>query len=200
MNDIAKHYDTLIDENNDPVYDPKPLRDYMNKWDGPQFIDKMNLDKSKSILEIGVGTGRLALKTAPLCLQFTGIDISPKTILKAKKNMQNFNNITLLCCDFLNTDLNETYDVIYSSLTFMHIKEKETAILKISNLLNYNGIFALSIDKNQEKYIDIGTSKIKVFPDNPAEIKKLIELTNLTIIEQYETDFAHIFITLKKSQ
>ena len=29
--DIVRHYDSLIDENNDPVHDSKPLRDYMDK-------------------------------------------------------------------------------------------------------------------------------------------------------------------------
>ena len=56
MNDIIRHYDTLIDENNDPVHDPKQLRDYMDKWDGQAFIDEMRLDTNKSVLEIGVGT------------------------------------------------------------------------------------------------------------------------------------------------
>ena len=53
-NDVIQHYDLLIDENNDPVHDPKPLRDYMDKWDGQSFIDKMELNKDKSVLEIGV--------------------------------------------------------------------------------------------------------------------------------------------------
>ena len=78
--EIIQHYDLLIDENNDPVHDPKPLRDYMDKWNGQAFIDKMNLDKDKSVLEIGVGTGRLAVRVAPLCGQFYGIDISTKNI------------------------------------------------------------------------------------------------------------------------
>ena len=29
----------LTDEKNDSVHDPKPLRDYMDKWDGQAFID-----------------------------------------------------------------------------------------------------------------------------------------------------------------
>ena len=29
----------LTDEKNDPVHDPKPLRDYMDKWEGQAFID-----------------------------------------------------------------------------------------------------------------------------------------------------------------
>lgn len=65
-NDVVYHYDLLIDENNDPVHDPKPLQDYMDKWDGQAFIDIMELDNDKSVLEIGVGTGRLAVRVAPL--------------------------------------------------------------------------------------------------------------------------------------
>ena len=71
---IIEHYDKLIHENNDPIYDPEPLKEYMNKWDGQVFVDVMKLDKHKTILEIGIGTGRLALKTAPLCKNFFGID------------------------------------------------------------------------------------------------------------------------------
>ena len=56
---IARKITKLIDENNDPVHDSKPLKDYMDKWDGQSFIDKMELNKDKSVLEIGVGTGHL---------------------------------------------------------------------------------------------------------------------------------------------
>ena len=54
-NSVIEHYDILIDENNDPVHDPKPLQDYMDKWDGQVFIDKMGLNKENKVLEIGVG-------------------------------------------------------------------------------------------------------------------------------------------------
>ena len=73
---VIEHYDKLIDENNDPVYDPKTLKEYMDKWDGQTFIDSMRIDETKTVLEIGVGTGRLAVKTVPLCKKFFGIDIS----------------------------------------------------------------------------------------------------------------------------
>lgn len=84
---VIEHYDTLIDENNDPVYDPASLQEYMNKWDGQVFVDAMKLDKHKTVLEIGIGTGRLALKTIPLCKQFYGIDLSQKTIERATHNL-----------------------------------------------------------------------------------------------------------------
>ena len=41
-----------------------------------------------------------------------------------------------MCDDFLTYDFNEKFDVIYSSLTFMHIENKQEAINKVSSLLN----------------------------------------------------------------
>lgn len=198
MNDkIIQRYDLLIDENNDPVHDSKPLRDYMDKWDGQTFIDKMGLDKDKSVLEIGVGTGRLAVRVAPLCGQFYGIDISTKTIDRAKENLSEQTNVKLLCGDFQTLGISYSFDVIYSSLTFMHIKEKQTAIKKVASLLKDGGKFILSIDKNQDGFIDTGMRKITVFPDTPSEIKSYIANSGLLIIEQCETEFAHIFVAEK---
>lgn len=194
---VTHHYDLLIDENNDPVHDTKPLRDYMNKWDGQGFIDKMELDKNKSVLEIGVGTGRLAVRVAPLCGEFCGIDISPKTIDRAKENLAEYRNVTLLCGDFLNFPFDSKFDVIYSSLTFMHIEEKQNAVNKITELLNNDGRFVLSIDKNQDGFIDTGTRRITVFPDTPAEMKTYIANAGLLLLEHYETEFAHIFVAKK---
>lgn len=197
-NSVIEHYDLLIGENNDPVHDPKPLRDYMDKWDGQDFIYKMELDKDKSVLEIGVGTGRLAVRVAPLCGQFYGIDISTKTIDRAKENLSEQTNVKLLCGDFQTLDISYSFDVIYSSLTFMHIEEKQTAINKVVALLKDSGKFVLSIDKNRDGFIDTGTRKITVFPDTPAEIKSYISNSGLLLIEHYETEFAHIFVAKKE--
>ena len=191
--DIIAHYDLLIDENNDPVHDPEPLRSYMDKWDGQPFIDKMHLDNTKSVLEIGVGTGRLALRTAPFCRSFTGIDLSPKTINRAKENLSHLQNTTLICADFTTYDFPHKFDIIYSSLTFMHIQNKQAAITKISSLLNTDGRFLLSINKNSSDFIDMGTRKLKIYPDDPAEILSCLNSANLTLNEQYETGFAIIF-------
>ncbi|MBQ4509778.1 MAG: GNAT family N-acetyltransferase [Clostridia bacterium] len=193
-NECAKHYDILIDENNDPVQDPQPLKDYMDKWDGQLFIDKMKLDSTKNVLEIGVGTGRLAIRVAPYVKSFTGIDISYKTIERAKENLKLCNNVNLICDNFISAEFNCKFDVIYSSLTFMHIENKQTAIDKIASLLCNNGLFLLSIDKNQQKYIDIGVNRIEVYPDNPQDVTEYLKKAKLILVEQYETEFAHIFV------
>lgn len=195
---VTHHYDLLIYENNDPVHDPKPLQDYMDKWDGQAFIDKMELNKDKSVLEIGVGTGRLAVRVAPLCGEFYGVDISPKTIGRAIDNLAKLENVSLTCADFLSYEFGRTFDVVYSSLTFMHIEDKQRAVNKIAGLLNDAGRFVLSIDKNPSEFIDTGTRKITAFPDTPAEIKSYISNSGLLLIEHYETEFAHIFVAKKE--
>ena len=75
---IKTHYDLLIEENNDPFRDPPALRQHMESWDGQVFLDLMELDPSKTVLEIGVGTGRIAGNTAGCCRHLTGIDIFAK--------------------------------------------------------------------------------------------------------------------------
>lgn len=196
MNDIAKHYDILIDEGQDPVHDPEPLKKYMDKWDGQVFIDRMQIDKTKSVLEIGVGTGRIAVKVAPFCKDFTGIDVSLKTIEKAKKNikMSFFKKPELICADFLEYEFKETFDIIYSSLTFLHINEKQHAFDKVYEILRDSGIFILSTDKNTDEWLDVGSSKIRVYPDNPTDTKKYAALAGLKLTEEIETEFANIYV------
>ncbi|NLB15852.1 MAG: methyltransferase domain-containing protein [Clostridiales bacterium] len=197
--ELIRYYDFLADDGCDPVYDPPLLRDHMNKWDGGVFLAKLRLTKEKSVLEIGVGTGRLAVKTAPLCGSFAGIDISPKTIELAKKNLKDIPNVELVSGDFLTYDFGRTFDVICSSLTFMHIERKTEAFIKAASLLNDGGIFVLSTDKNQGGFIDYGKAKISVFPDKPEETEADIAYSGLKLEERFETEFAHIFVARKNN-
>ena len=196
--DVKTHYDMLIDENNDPFRDLPELQEYMNTWDGSPFLEALELSKNKSVLEIGVGTGRIAIKVAPCCFKLTGIDISPKTIDRAKDNLKEYGNIFFVCSDFNSYEFEETFDVIYSSLTMMHFKDKATVITKVDKLLNDNGIFCLSIDKNQSEYIDMGTRKIKVHPDNLDNIISIIGETAMSVVKVIETDNAYIIVSRKQ--
>ena len=198
-NDVILHYDNLIDENNDPVNDPQPLKEYMDKWDGKVFIDNMQLDANKTVLEIGVGTGRIAVRVAPLCKEFTGIDISPKTIARAKEHLSEYNNVNLISGDFNEFEFNNSFDVIYSSLTFMHIEDKQSTINKVYSLLNIGGSFVLSIDKNQDKYIDLGRRKIAVYPDNAKDTRSYLNHSGFVIEETIETELAYIFVAVRES-
>ena len=179
--------------------DPEPLLEYMDKWDGRQFIDSLQLTKEKSVLEIGVGTGRLAVRVAPECREFFGIDISQKTVKRAKENLKKQTNVTLVCSDFMSYEFGRKFDVIYSSLTFMHIKDKQAAINKVKTLLNISGRFVLSIDKSQSDTIEYGTRKIKIHPDRKEDIAEYINQSGMSLIKIFETEFAEIFAAAKQN-
>ena len=126
---VIQHYDLLIEENNDPFRDPPMLQDYMNQWDGDQFLEAMELTANKNVLEIGIGTGRLAGKVA--------------------------------------------------------------------TLLKDNGIFVLSIDKNQDGFIDMGDRKIIIYPDTPENISELIKETTMSVVRVLETEKSYIIVSKK---
>jgi hypothetical protein len=79
----------------------------------------------------------------------------------------------------------------------MHIKDKQGAINKVREFLKNGGLFVLSTDKNQDKFIDIGSNKIEVYPDTVENIIECINNSGLTLIEHYETELANVFVCRK---
>ncbi len=191
---VIDHYDGLLSDGNDPILDPPVLQAYMNKWDGAKFIETMRLSPSSRVLEIGVGTGRLALRTAPLCGRFVGIDLAPRTVEAAREHLKTFPHASVICGDFLAYSFGEKFDVIYSSLTFMHIRYKQAAIEKCMSLLVSGGRLVLSLDKNRETLLDAGYGALTVCPDDPSLLRGMIERHGGTVSEEYETEFATVLV------
>ncbi len=195
--DVIQHYDLLIAEGNDPVLDPEPLRTYMDLWDGPRFLSMLALTGRENVLEIGVGTGRLALRTVPLCQRFTGLDLSPASLRRASEHLRGHPQLTLQCGDFLTADLTGPYDVIYTSLTMLHIADKAAAAKRMAALLAPRGRAVLSLDKSRSSILDYGTRQLPVFPDHPQVMAAHLTSAGLTIAETAETEFAWLIKAIK---
>ncbi len=191
--EIAKHYDRLIEAGNDPVCDPISLRTYMDKWDGALFFEILALCPEEKVLEIGVGSGRLAIRTAPLVKEFHGIDLSEKTIERARKHLQRFKNVSLYQGDFLDYKFDSAFDTIYASLVFFHFQAKEKAFDRVRELLRPGGRFVLSIDKNQSTILDMGSYKVQLHPDTKDKILALGTAQGFRLEALCETEFAYIF-------
>ena len=189
--DIIFHYDSLIGEGNDPVLDPPELRAYMDTWDGAVFLELLGNYRGKRVLEIGCGTGRLSVRVAPFAREFVGVDISPRTVEAAKEHLP-YGNTRLVCSDFLHWDGDGGFDIIYSSLTFMHISDKLGAIRKVAALLASGGRFVLSIDKNTSEWLEYGSRRLRIYPDSPEGIEKMMTDSGFTAVERAETEFAYI--------
>jgi ubiquinone/menaquinone biosynthesis C-methylase UbiE len=187
MNKIVtakEHYDMLIDEGNDPYRDNEILKAYMSRWDGPKFFECLGTTKDKKILEVGVGTGRVAKKVLDMgYAHFTGIDLSEKTVNRAQENLgREFPDIELLVSNIEEFKRPNFYDIIYSVLTFLHIENQLKALTNIVDSLKVGGTVVLSISVHNGEWLDYGR-KIKIFPYETEFYTKYLEQLNCTVID-----------------
>ena len=189
---VKSHYDLLIEEENDPFRDPEPLRTYMDRWDGLVFLNELKLTGTERVLEIGVGTGRLAYRVIPNCGYFTGLDLSPKTVGRARENLNSYTGVELICGDFLDYASDLPFDAIYCSLTMMHFPDKTAFLRKVASLLSSGGRFVVSLDKNRDPWIDMGSRKVQIYPDDPTQTAEYIRAVGLSLISFRETEAAWI--------
>ncbi len=109
-----------------------------------------------------------------------------------KEHLKESENTEIICGDFITYEFLQKFDVIYSSLTFMHIENKNEAVKKIAALLKNKGRAVISSDKNQDEYIDMGSFKTKVFPDNPKQMLNIFNENGFNNVNLTETEFAYI--------
>ena len=123
------HYERLIDEGNDPSEDSPMMQSYMARWDGPAFLKALGDLSGKCVLEVGVGAGRVALQVLRRgCGRLTGVDLSPKTVARARSNLADYRNVELVVGDVGRFVRPESFDVAYSVLTLMHVEDKAKAL------------------------------------------------------------------------
>jgi len=197
MDNIAttiEHYDMLIDENCDPFRDGEILKEFMKRWDGDSFYNSLNLTNEKVVLEVGVGTGRVAQNVLDIgCKSLTGLDNSSKTIERVKENLLGrYNNVELLLRNIEDFSRENYYDVAYSVLTFMHIENKEKALANIVSSLKPCGNIVLSISR-QPEWFDYGSRKVKLFPKEPEYYIKILKELNCEIIETIDLIDTYIY-------
>ena len=175
-----EHYDRLIDEGNDPVLDPPVLAEYMDGWDGDALLEELGLTTACRVLEIGVGTGRLALRVLERgCAAFTGMDLSEKTLETARRHLAAYENVRLMQGEFPQDVPEGSFDRIYSSLTFMHVCDKEAACRSIAALLSPGGRAVISLDRERSGVLDMGDRQIRLYPDEPEQMIRFLTAVGL---------------------
>ena len=201
--DTARHYDLLVAEGNDPVLDSPALQEHMDRWDGSRFIAHLRAFLADlpgaCVLEIGVGTGRLAQRVCKFCDDFTGIDLSPESIAAARGHLREHRQAKLVCGDFLTHDFARQFDAVYSSLTWLHIAGKAAAARKAAQLLRPGGLFLLSLDKSRGEVLDYGTRQVRTYPDDPAQTKALLTAAGFAIAQQWEAGEATVIAAVGRS-
>lgn len=114
------------------------------------YIDEIILThnpKSEHVLELACGTGTMALSLEELdCYSITATDGSPHMIRKAREKADRIgSDVQFLAMDFLNLQLDQTFDVVYmvfDSINYLHTREEIFQLFEqVRSVLNPDGIF-----------------------------------------------------------
>jgi SAM-dependent methyltransferase len=177
-----EHYDRLADAGNGRN-DPPFLQEYMTCWDGPLFYDLLGDLGDEDVLEVGIGTGRIARQILQHgCRHLTGLDISPKTLAAAREDLVGFTNLELILADIAEFRRDMSFDVVCSVLTFMHIQNKPQALQNIVASLRTGGRVVLSIDQPSDR-IDFGKWTVDLSPWLPEQYAMALEETGCDVAE-----------------
>ncbi len=115
-----------------------------------QTFETINIEKDKNILDLGCGTGTVAIIVSELYpnAKIIGIDASPQMIAIAEKKIyMSESNIDFIIALAEKLPFNDhKFDLIYSFEVFHHLPDivKNQALNEIFRLLKPNGIFLLN--------------------------------------------------------
>lgn len=124
--------------------------------DGIDFYKELSLKHGKKALELGVGTGRVALELARANVTVWGMDNSKYMLNVAKKKLKKEKDsvrrrVTLKLGDVRNFKLKETFPFIYvASSTFEHCiteEDQRRCLTSVYNALQGRGVFAFDISQ-----------------------------------------------------
>lgn len=113
----------------------------------PFIMECLGSITASSVLDCGCGTGHLSfLISKKLDKYVTGIDISGKSIERAKKNYQETTKLRFIkssICSY--SKYNNKYDVCIANMVLMDIKDLEENLFAIYNMICENGFFCFTI-------------------------------------------------------
>jgi len=166
FNDYSKYYDLLYKEKN--YYDEVQ---YINE------IIKLNCPNSKSLLDIGCGTGKHANLLQQLGYNIDGIDLS-ETMLEIAKNKFG-EKINFYNADIRKFDLNNKYDTIISLFHVLSYQVKnhdlDSAFESVYKHLNDGGYFIFDCWYGPGVMNDPPSIRVRNMKDDEVEIIRISE-------------------------
>jgi len=163
----------------------------------PHIIKFMDLEKwkGKKVLEIGCGIGSDAYMFASNGADYTGIELSDKTLEISKKRFEIFGlsgNFYNMNAEDLSKFDDDTFDLIYSFGVIHHTVNPDKIINEVRRVLKPGGTFKLMLyatNSWKKIMIDVGLDQYEAQPNTPIaytytneEVNNLLsEFTNINI-------------------
>lgn len=146
---LPNELDTAGRENLDPEhvanYDRKETIDVASEI---ELLQRLGLDDTSEVIDIGAGTGQLTLKVASLCHWMTAVDISPVMLERLRQNVRDaeLSNVEIVQSGFLRYEhRREPVDFLYSRLVLHHLPDfwKSMALKNARRAMRTGGVLRL---------------------------------------------------------
>jgi SAM-dependent methyltransferase len=126
---------------------------YWDFTDDIDFYENLARIKDGPVLELGVGSGRVAVRLAKAGFEVTGVDESPSMLERARANMKRervaAKRLQLVEGSMRDFDLGRRFDlVLVAANTFQHLlttADQRACLAAVAGHLAPDGIFAMSI-------------------------------------------------------
>lgn len=138
------------EEISEEVFRAAGKRDYEKLIKNDPFIQQhLNPFSDHSVLEIGVGIGRITEFLAGEFKTVSGVDISTEMISRAKERLFEKQNVTLVATDGEHYPFpNHSMDFVFSTIVFQHMPSVEVIrqnFFEIERVLKSNGIAKIQL-------------------------------------------------------
>lgn len=178
MDNYLKQYWNRVVAESPNIYTDSYIHKSVNKanhygqghWDFAYYIlnpvVKLGVSPEDTILEIGVGLGRLIIPASFYFKQAIGVDISEEVLEMAQKevNAQRRDNILLIPCDGQSLPIERnSVRLVYSFLVMMHIPDKSIVVKYIQEsyrVLQGGGILRLQVRKSSSRFRSVDNANI----------------------------------------
>lgn len=123
-----------------PFYDQKLA--YLDSFEQFHLLPNLGDLKNKKILDVGAGTGRLALRLAEKGADVTALDISPEILKILNKKNSQIKTVVANAESLPFPD--NTFDLVIAAFLIVHLKEPKYFFQEAYRVLKPDGVLALT--------------------------------------------------------
>lgn len=141
----------------------------------------------ENILDIGCGNGYLINEIVKQCNDVCAVGIDPsKYMLNHAKKLTIKNRLSNNIKFTLGSNRtlpDKKFDLIYTSMSFHHWKDRELSVIPIMNTLNRKGTFNIYEMENKKRFVDKISAQHKMIPSDFQEIEKSLHILPIDLLQ-----------------
>jgi len=172
------------------------------------ILKNIDIEKYKTILDLGAGTGLLSYFISPKIKNIIAIDNSPSMLNELREKRHEFPS----CLEVVESDIFKynhptLVDGIISSMTIHHIQDIKALFVKLFNMIKVGGFIAIADLDSEDGTFHSNNEGVYHFGFDRIELKKValeagfdnIHFETANIIKKPHRDFTIFTMIAKKS-